>query len=147
MQNDLISEHPGVDRTNKHNQPKLLKRVVSLIFDRVFLSNITWSGKSVRGQKKIAMKKFHRVVDLMYTVSNKIFGNYEYNTFLDHLKNKILKYAYEQTDQKASQAEVNRGTSSLSTISDRCQPEQYSTSAGRGRPDIDYWNTATYTYM
>lgn len=48
----------------------------------------------------------------------------------------------EKMGPKASNAVFHRGTSSLSTISGSCQPKQYSTSGSRGRPDIDYLNTA-----
>lgn len=77
------------------NQQKLLKRIVALLFDRQLLAEFTWSGKSIKGTKKSAMSAQKNIVDFLYAISTNIDSSYQHKNFLDHLKNKILKYAYE----------------------------------------------------
>lgn len=86
---------PGVKSSNG-DQAKLLKRLVAKMFERSFLANFTWSGKSINGQRKIALKSHDKIVELLYKISNNCLNKtYNYEDFLNHLKNKILKYAYE----------------------------------------------------
>lgn len=77
------------------NQQKLLKRIVSLLFERQLLAEFTWSGKSNKGTQKVPMKTHKNIVELLYGICTNIDQRYQYDTFLSHLKNKILKYAYE----------------------------------------------------
>lgn len=77
------------------NQLKMLKRVVYNIMERKFLSEFTWTGKSIGGRKKLAIRDSKNIVELFYAIVFHIDETYSRSTFSDHLKNKILKYAYE----------------------------------------------------
>lgn len=93
---DHLSSFPGYEAViASGSQPKLLKSVVYLIFDRRYLSNYTWTGKSTKGQKKQALKDKPNVVKLVFEAINKLDASYKYSSYLNHLKNKVLKYAYE----------------------------------------------------
>lgn len=76
------------------NQAKLLKALVYMLFERRFLSTITWSGKS-KGPKKTALQSYENVYGMMFDTVVAIDRSYKYDDFLSNLKNKILKYAYE----------------------------------------------------
>lgn len=76
------------------NQPKLLKMVVDLLMDRLFLSKFSFSGKSI-GQKKNSFKDRSNIVELLYAITSHIDRNYEKTDFVSHLRDKILKYAGE----------------------------------------------------
>lgn len=66
------------------------------MIDRVFLAEYTWTGKTVGGRaNKKSFKTLKKINDFIYETVNTIDGGYSQSTFLDHLKNKILKYAYE----------------------------------------------------
>lgn len=77
------------------NQSKMLKKIVGIIFEKSFLANFTWSGKSVRGKKKIQLRIYKNIVDFMYGIANGMDKTYQHSTYLDILKNKVIKYAYE----------------------------------------------------
>lgn len=63
--------------------------------DRTFLSKFTWTGKSIGGRAEMAFKNLEKINELLYGIVSSIDDKYDKSTFLDHLKNKILKYAYE----------------------------------------------------
>lgn len=81
------------------NQPKLLKYVVYCILDRQFLATFTWSGKSVGGKTKKSLSKSTHIIDLFYSIVSKIDSSYNHPAFIDNLKNKIMKYAYEHGEK------------------------------------------------
>lgn len=100
-----ILNSPEIQNTVHDNQAALLKIVVKIIFVPHFLAKFTWSGKS-KNQRKIPLKTYEKLVDLMYAVANQCFGlNYQYAVFLNHLKNKIIKHAYKF---EQSESTINR---------------------------------------
>lgn len=74
---------------------KTLKVAMNLIFDRVFLANFTWTGKSKPGSQKIALRKHERLVELLFVIVSDLHTKYDKNTFQDQLINSVLKYSYE----------------------------------------------------
>lgn len=89
-----LSTFPGMART-KGNQPKLLKKLTEIIFERVFLAQFTFSGKSVKGQRKNSFKQNVNIIALLYSVACEIDKSYDEDDFKAHLRDKILKYAGE----------------------------------------------------
>lgn len=81
--------------TFRGNQPKLLKCIVYTIMEPVFFANFTWTGKTIKGEKKIPFQRSKNIVDLLFDMVVKVEPSYQQATFLSHLKNKIIKYAYE----------------------------------------------------
>lgn len=79
----------------KGNQAKLLKAVVNLIIDHFFMAQFTFSGKTVKGQRKYSFKKKANIIALLYSVASQIDKNYGKDDFDIHLRDKILKYAGE----------------------------------------------------
>lgn len=59
------------------------------------MAQFTFSGKSVKGQRKNSFKKQANIIELLYSVVSKIDKNYEKDDFEMHLRDKILKYAGE----------------------------------------------------
>lgn len=92
IQIESISFSPDL---NAGNQPKMLKKIVAITVDRKLLSNFTWSGKSIGGQKKLALQSKEKVVDLLYKIAKIVDPSYSRESYLKDLKNKVLKYAYE----------------------------------------------------
>lgn len=72
----------------------MLKILMYKIFDRTFLSEFTWTGKSIAKRAKIPFKNFKNTNDFLFETVNTIDGGYAQSSFLDNLKNKVLKYAY-----------------------------------------------------
>lgn len=89
-----FTDFPGMNAL-LGNKPKLLKKVVFSIIDRSFLSNFTWTGKSIKNQTKSALKDFPRMVDVFQSIVGNLDNGYDKTIFLKHLKEKIMKYAYE----------------------------------------------------
>lgn len=65
------------------------------VIDRVYLAEFTWTGKSVGGRGKNAFRDLDKTNDFLYDVINTIDEGYTKKSYLDDLKNKIIKYAYE----------------------------------------------------
>lgn len=65
------------------------------MIDRALLAEFTWTGKTIGERSKTPFKNLKNINDFMYDTVNMIEGGYSQSLFLDHLKNKILKYAYE----------------------------------------------------
>lgn len=87
---------PGSDSAVVNgNQPKLLKQIINVIVERKFLSNFTWTGKSTKGQKKQSFQDSKNIVRLIYDIAFHHDDSYQYKHFVNHLVNKVLKYAYE----------------------------------------------------
>lgn len=82
-------------RSSLGNTPKLLKSILYSLIDRTFFATFTWSGKASKGQTKNSLRKYPKFVDFLYAVVTKFDEKYQYSLFLEHLKNKIIKYAYE----------------------------------------------------
>lgn len=77
------------------NQAKMSKQLLYKVIDRAFLTMFTWTGKSSAKQTKLALKDSPNIIQLLHGIVSDIDNSYSYATFLSHLKNKILKYAYE----------------------------------------------------
>lgn len=88
---NALSCFPGMDLSNR---TKHLKKLVYTIFDPIFLSNFTWTGKAPNGQTKIAFNKLGRIVQLLYSIISKVDAGYTYEMFVKNLKEGILKYAH-----------------------------------------------------
>lgn len=73
---------------------KFVRSVVHLIFDKVFLSNFTWTGKSSKG-RKTPLQNYTEITKLFYSIVVKTDTKLDYKMFLKVLVNKVLKYAYE----------------------------------------------------
>lgn len=94
LQFKILSTFPGMART-KSNQPKLLRAIVYFIVDRVFLAQFSFSGKSVKGQRKISFIGKQNIVALLYSIARKVDRAYEEDDMKEHLRDKVLKYAAE----------------------------------------------------
>lgn len=94
LQVKMLSTFSGVRRI-KGNHTKMLRAVIALIIDRYFMAGFSYSGKSVKGQRKTPLKSYENILSLLYSVANKIDKNYEKEDFEADLKDKILKYAGE----------------------------------------------------
>lgn len=94
MQIRILSTFPGMKKC-KGNQPKLLKHVAHIIVDRVFLAQFSYSGKSLKNQRKMAFTERKNIVALLYSVAGKVDTAYEEDDMKLHLRDKILKYAAE----------------------------------------------------
>lgn len=90
----VLSSFPGMNRT-KGNQPKLLRKIVYFIMDRRFMANFTYSGKSTKGQRKIAFKMQQNIIGLLYSIVSKIDKSFDKDNLTLYLKDNILKYASE----------------------------------------------------
>ena len=77
------------------NKPKMLKKVLYSIIDPKCYSNFTWTGKAPNNKKKNAMQDYEKVLQLLYKVVKGSDSTYDYKLFLVHLKDKVIKYAYE----------------------------------------------------
>lgn len=76
------------------NAVKVLKTVLFSVIDREFLSSFTYTGKTHTKKKKLALRELKNIVNLLYSVTSKLIGNYAYSTFENHLVNKVIKHAY-----------------------------------------------------
>lgn len=80
----------------KGNKPKLLKSVIHKVIDRSLLAVFTWTGKAGRGQRrKNALQGYPNILDVLRSIVEKLEGTYDEPLFLDHLKNKVIRTAYE----------------------------------------------------
>lgn len=77
------------------NQAKMSKQLLYRIINRAFLTMFTWTGKSSTKQTKLAFRDLKNIVQLLHDIVSDIDNSYSYVAFLNHLKNKILKYAHE----------------------------------------------------
>lgn len=96
MQVRALSQIPGLNMPSMlGNKAKVLKMVLYSIIEPSCLANFTWTGKAANGRRKNAMKKYPRILQLLHTVVKGADETYIYATFLYHLKEKVIKYAYE----------------------------------------------------
>lgn len=77
------------------NKAKMIKKVLFAIVEPGCFSHFTWSGKSSNGKTKNALKDYPNILKLLHSVMKGPDGTYEYALFLCHLKDKVIKYAYE----------------------------------------------------
>lgn len=74
---------------------KTLRTVLSLVIDRVFLSQFTWTGKTKpKTARKIAFRDQKKLQDILLKVVSKFHLNYDQSKMENHLINKILSGAY-----------------------------------------------------
>lgn len=74
---------------------KATRKITLMIVDRVFLSEITWTGKSKPGTpQKIAMEDYNRIVALIFAVVRRSHPSYQKATFRSDLVDRILKTTY-----------------------------------------------------
>lgn len=95
FQIQVLSDMATQKRGSTSTPVKLMKRVLGLIIDRIYLSEFTWSGKSKPGTRKIAMKDFTRVFDLIHSIVSRSHKKYTDESCRKDLVDKILKFAYE----------------------------------------------------
>lgn len=90
-----LSDFPGI-KTAKGNKPKLMKHVLFTMVERSFLASFTWTGKAGKGQpRKHAIRDYPNFLQVLHFILKKLEGSYDDDMFYDHLKNKVLCYAYE----------------------------------------------------
>lgn len=77
------------------NKPKMIKAILFAIIEPSCFSNYTWSGKAANGRKKNAMQKHPKILELLHKVVKGSDESYDFQLFLKHLKEKVIKYAYE----------------------------------------------------
>lgn len=77
------------------NKPKILKKVLYSVIEPSCFANFTWTGKASNGNTKNAMKDLPKVLQLLHTVVKGSDQSYSYTLFLHHLKEKVIRYAYE----------------------------------------------------
>lgn len=86
---------PSMDQLTG-NKPKLLKGVVFNLFSPACLAGFTWTGKASAGQsRKNALRDYSNILQMLHSIMCQLDGEYEHSVFLNHLKNKVIKYAYE----------------------------------------------------
>lgn len=91
----------------------VLEPVVFSLITPVFLSEITWSGRSAKGQpNKIPLKRYGRVVSVITSMCNKADKHYSLDLCLKHLKSKVLKYAYKLAEPKSTTASTSTNSNS-----------------------------------
>lgn len=96
MQVRALTQIPGLSMPSMMgNKAKALKMVLYSIVEPNCFSNFTWTGKAPNGRTKNALKKYPKIVQLLHTVVKGGDETYVYATFLYHLKEKVIKYAYE----------------------------------------------------
>lgn len=89
-----LSNAPGLD-TLLGNKVKMIKLVLHCVIEQSCFANYTWLGRGPNGQKKESMSKLPNVLRLLHTVVKGSDTSYDNNSFLVHLKQKVIKYAYE----------------------------------------------------
>lgn len=71
------------------------------MFDRTFLSDITWTGKTnQKGVKKIALKKYVRILDLASNLTKASCSSYSTEKCEQYIKYEILKYAHKGANKE-----------------------------------------------
>lgn len=96
FQVEVLTSIAGEDARKINTTLKMVRKVVTLIIDRVFLSLFTWSGKSKPGtQKKNALQHYLEVVNIIYTTTSQKHKLYTKITYHQELVNSVLKFAYE----------------------------------------------------
>lgn len=77
------------------NKTKMIRLVLFAIIEPSCFSFFTWTGKAANGGTKNALKKCPQILQLIYEVIRTTDKSYEYSSFLTHLKEGIVKHAYE----------------------------------------------------
>lgn len=90
-----FANFPGM-KSNMGNKPKQLKSVLHKLIEPSILATFTWTGKVPRGQKKKhALKSYPNILRVLHSILKKLEGSYDEDMFYNHLKNKVIKHAYE----------------------------------------------------
>lgn len=81
---------------NPDSAIKTLKATVNLTIDRVFLSQITWTGKTnpTYGERKIPLQKFKPLLALLFSIVLDLHTRYNKEKFHDDMVKYVLKNAY-----------------------------------------------------
>lgn len=75
---------------------KTLKIVLNLVIHRVFLAEFTWTGKTKPGNpRKRSLRDHRKLQELFIKIVSKNHSKYDDAKLEHHLKNKIIKGAYE----------------------------------------------------
>lgn len=85
---EALSKNPDL-KSSFGNKPKMLKTLLYSIIEPICL------GKAPTGQTKHALKDCPNILQLLYSVVRGSDKSYKYSLFLAHLKDKVIKYAYE----------------------------------------------------
>lgn len=73
-------------------------RLCNYIFTEQLLSNVTWTGKcGKKDKKKISFKSFEQINDLICNLSNAADQKIDKNSYQQIIVYKVLKYAYKKT--------------------------------------------------
>lgn len=77
------------------NKPKLLKAVLYKLIAKPFFAMFTWTGKAGRGQaRKTSLQNYTNILRVLHKILVKLEGSYDFEMFIDHLKNKVIRNAY-----------------------------------------------------
>lgn len=90
----LREEHSMKQTRASYLTLKTVKRVLGLLIDRIFLAEITWSGKSKPGTRKIALSNYTALLNLVYTAVSKLHKGYTKNTFREEMVDNVMKFAH-----------------------------------------------------
>lgn len=77
------------------NKPKMIKKIIFAIVEPACFSNFTWTGKASNGKRKNALENLTHILTLVHSIIKTVDGAYCYQLFLRHLKDNVIKYAYE----------------------------------------------------
>lgn len=77
------------------NKNKMMKFVWYSIIEPKFFAKYTWSGKSLNGRKKLAVRNYPKTLELLHRVVKGSDSQYDYHIFLEKFKKNVIKYAYE----------------------------------------------------
>lgn len=94
LQIKALSHVPGLNAL-MGNKIKMIKLVLHSIIERSCFANYTWLGRGAKGQSKQSLQKHPNILQLLYTIVKGCDISYSYDLFLHHLKDKVIKYAYE----------------------------------------------------
>lgn len=72
---------------------KVIEPVVYALIEPAFLANISWTGRGKGNERKIALKKFVNITNLITFTINKADNRCVQDDILKLLKYKVLKYA------------------------------------------------------
>lgn len=85
-------------KRNLGNSPdssiKTLRTAVGLTIGRLFLSKITWTGKSINGGRKVAFSKYKRIFELLFAIVSGLHVEMTESKLKTGLVGNILRHAY-----------------------------------------------------
>lgn len=80
-------------RKGDKNGGKIIKTLFGKLMDSMIRSLFTWTGKSIKGKKKIAFKTYEGVIGLLYAVVHLADKTYSMKDCEYDLTYKVLKHA------------------------------------------------------